>query len=402
MVIIKKLAHLPLLIGGVLLLVLQWHNVTYFPETKGFDAGGHIEYITLLKERLRVPLANEGWELYQPPLYYLVAALLPSLTAVQWLGFFGWVIFGVVGYLVYRRHFDSLLALTGSSLVMALPVIIYLSPTISNELFAAVLINGTLAYYLLARQTSLRFFLILGILLGLTLLSKATGVIALLAILFNELWRYRQNSSRLKLFGITLVVAVIIGGWFYLRNGLYFGNPFVSSVDFAQYQITQPPGYRDLRFLVDLSGFLKLDLFHAHWYSLIPGTYFSYFYDGHNVIIPVQGFSKVGALLVLSSLPISLLAFVGVYRGSGFRTKEGKVFLTYLFLLFLGYVAYNFKLPFYSTVKGSFLVSSAVPFVYFVLKGVRLLRIPRWVTGWYLLGYLILIVKNFWIMGWWY
>src|SRR3990170_4348676 len=89
------------------LLILQLHNLSLFPPTKGFDAGGHIEYINLLKSERRVPLANEGWELYQPPLYYFISTFLPNLKAVQWLGLVSWLALTISGYLVFRQTFPT-------------------------------------------------------------------------------------------------------------------------------------------------------------------------------------------------------------------------------------------------------------------------------------------------------
>src|SRR6185295_17602928 len=48
----------------------------------------HLEYIQYILERGALPLAHEGWEMYQPPLYYLMASGLlkcfghPTLDAV--------------------------------------------------------------------------------------------------------------------------------------------------------------------------------------------------------------------------------------------------------------------------------------------------------------------------------
>jgi hypothetical protein len=44
------------------------------PPDSGWDADGHIEHIRYVAERWGVPLAEQGWETYQPPAYYFVAA----------------------------------------------------------------------------------------------------------------------------------------------------------------------------------------------------------------------------------------------------------------------------------------------------------------------------------------
>lgn len=385
-----------LLIVFAILFFLQVHNIILFPPTKGFDAGGHTEYIELFKNKWRVPLANEGWELYQPPLYYFLVHFLPSLKAVQWFGFLLWLFLFVITFVTFYRLFsDTFLANVGAILVAALPVVIYLTPTISNEFFSAVIIALTFLYYFVSKKTK-RFWPVLGLLLGLSLLAKATALILLTTIFLDLLQAENKRIS------FVLTLALAIGGWFYVRNAIFFGNLVATSVDFPQYAINQPPGYRDIKFFIDLSGLFKFDLFRAHWYSFIPGTYFSFFYDGHNVIVPIQEFSKAGALLVVASFPITFLFLKGLFHQFIKPTHEGRIFMIFLILLFLGYIAYNLKLPFYSTVKGSFLVSGLLPFGYYVVRGLKMTKVPTTVVLGYLLVYSLLVFKNFWILDWWY
>ena len=387
------------------LLILQLHNLSLFPPTKGFDAGGHIEYINLLKSERRVPLANEGWELYQPPLYYFVSVFLPGLKAVQWLGPISWLLIGISGFSVFRRAFPSH-RFTGTLLLISLPVIIYLTPTISNELFTAALISLSLAYYWLKYPLdNPRHQLLLGLLLDLSLLAKATAWILVLAILIDQLRLRRPVVTKFTMSlpkGYLLFTIVLVASWFYIRNLTVFGNPFATSVDFPQFAITQTPVKRDLKFFTDLSAFTKLDLFRAHWYSFIPGTFFTFFYDGHNIIVPIQPFSKAGALLAVASLPLTLLALAGLIKLLRSQNHRSHIFILYAFLLLAAYIAYNFKLPFYSSVKGSFIASVSLPLVFFYLTGLQSLK-PKLknLTTPYLILYVILVLKNFWLLAKW-
>ncbi len=147
-----------------------------------------------------------------------------------------------------------------------------------------------------------------------------------------------------------------------------------------------------------------MDLFRAHWYSLIPGTYFSFFYDGHNAIIPVQSYSLAGILLVLASLPFMALIGMGFVRSvKNFRKEEARVFVIYVVLLLAAYIAYNFKLPFYSTVKGAFVASLALPLGYFMITALR--QFPQKIQQIFVVyqcAYVVLIIKNFWILPHWF
>ena len=394
----KYLFLLPIVLMAAIFL-LNLHNLALFPLNRGFDADGHLEYISYIRKNLRIPLANEGWELYQTPLYYLINSIIGNPYLIRYFNLGFWSLFLVLSTIFFTKLFkDRLTGLIGAFFASSLPVVIYLLPTVSNELFSGIMISLTIMYY---GNGSKKNQIILGILMGLSLLSKATAFVLAISIITDQLLRNKLkiNKTINKLI-IPLAIALAISGWFYIRNAIYFGNPFVTSVDFTKYSIHQSPGYRDLNFFVDFSGFIKFDLFRAHHYSLIPGTFFSWFFDGHNVIIPVQPYSKAGILLIISSLPIVLV----IVRGILFELKDRKnnIFFIYPIILFLSYIAYNFKLPFYSTVKGAFLVSGVIPFTYFFLKGLVNSRKYFIITNIYLVFYAILILRNFWILESWY
>lgn len=396
------------LCAWIVLLILQVHNSTHYPTSKSFDAPGHIEYLELLKTNFRVPLANEGWELYQPPLYYALHYWLPNLKLVQFAGVIWWISLSLAALATFTLVFkDKLATASGALFVASLPLVVYLTPAIGNEFFSTVLISVGFYLYMRYRkkQTNARL-MTLGIVLGLALLAKATALVLVAAIVADVLIQKLLKNSTLTLKHLTAIVCIAIGisGWFYARNVFVFGNPFQSSIDFPQFHIVQEPGYRDLNFFIDLSGFWNMDLFRAHWYSLIPGTYFSFFYDGHNAIIPVQAYSLAGILLVLASLPFVTLIGLGLARSlKNLRMQEARIFSIYLALLLTAYIAYNVKLPFYSTVKGAFVASLALPLGYFLVSSLRRLPIKfQRLFVLYQLGYVALLVKNFWILPHWF
>jgi len=395
---------LALAIGLMAHIVLQW------PYERGFDAQGHLEYIQHFQETRRVPLAYEGWELYQPPLYYWVHHFIPTIKGVQWAGF-GWTMIYLVALSVYLGYlrYPTWKKWWGVVLGAGTGVTMYMTATLGNEWFNAVMTTITMVIYLtwFRGKESVEKGLGLGCLLGLTILAKATGLLVPISIFIDQIWLHRKRLNKLPvkvwLAGILTVLAV--GGWFYLRNWILLGNPVKSSIDYPAYAIQQEPGYRDMKFFYDLSGLFKLDLYRAHWYSFIPGTLFSFFYDGHNIVIPVQETSLAGKLLILASIPLVMLGLVGFFWGiTGWRQNTQRIWWIYGMLLIAGYVAYNLKLPFYSTVKGSFIASILPAYVYWVLQGSEHLKIDTrkvWI-GVYMLAYILLLTKNFWILPGWY
>ncbi|WP_041522024.1 hypothetical protein [Gilvimarinus agarilyticus] len=102
--------HLPLSRWqGVILLGSLAASITYLSVTDSYtrtfdvyEGGGHRDYIHYLVEHRSLPLASEGWEYHQPPLYYTMAALAKSLLPdtevvddrwAQWLALWLWVVF---------------------------------------------------------------------------------------------------------------------------------------------------------------------------------------------------------------------------------------------------------------------------------------------------------------------
>ena len=51
---------------------------------QGFDYVGHLEYIDYMTEHYIPPLATDGWQMFQPPLYYVVSAALYKLFMGIW------------------------------------------------------------------------------------------------------------------------------------------------------------------------------------------------------------------------------------------------------------------------------------------------------------------------------
>lgn len=387
------------------LFVMQIHNLQNFPVTRGFDAGNHIQYIKYLKTEKHIPLANEGWELYQAPLYYIIASLFANPWYAKLINVAAYIILIGIVFVFLKSSFKNItLVLTGTLLTGSLPVIIYMTPPISNEFFSAVMIStGLISYWYWKKKQSLLKTVFVGVIIGLALLSKATAFVLVATIFIDQITDHlHKKQLHLKFLIIIGAISLFVAGWFYFRNIITFGNPFVASIDFPQFAMHQTPGFRDIKFFTDLSGFFKMDLFQAHHYSLWAGTYFSWFFDGHNVVVPVQPFSKIGILLIVFSVPL-LISFILGYIKELKSKNRNTVLLLYPVLLFMAYIIYNFKLPFYSTVKGAFLVSLIIPFVYFVVQSIRLLN-NEYLSFVYIYTsiYSILIIKAFWILDKWY
>ena len=103
-----------LLVLAGLWLLLFWNNGRLLPFHEGFDAKEHLNYISYIQQHRSLPLPTEGWEMYQPPLYYLIAAASLSASALsvdnpmsiyvlRWLGAF----FGIANFVLVFLSFAA-------------------------------------------------------------------------------------------------------------------------------------------------------------------------------------------------------------------------------------------------------------------------------------------------------
>src|SRR5262249_6835201 len=176
-------------------LILFWNNAKMLPFHCGYDFKDHLAYIKYIQERGALPLPNQGYEMFQPPLLYAIAAALlsilhlstadagavPALRALTML--FGIANF-VFAFLSLRLLFPGRAAAQFVGLITAafLPMQLYLSHYVTNEVFAALL--ATVSIYL-----GLRAFMVesesswrllgLGACVGAAMLAKSTSLLLL-------------------------------------------------------------------------------------------------------------------------------------------------------------------------------------------------------------------------------
>ena len=72
-----------LLVVAGLWLALFWNNTRLLPFHAGFDSTEHLKYVAYIQEHRALPLPTEGWEMYQPPLYYLFGAAALSVCKLS-------------------------------------------------------------------------------------------------------------------------------------------------------------------------------------------------------------------------------------------------------------------------------------------------------------------------------
>ena len=389
---------LPLLLLAGFWLVLFWHNAGALPFRVGFDSEAHLNYIKYVQERRALPLPNEGFEMFQPPLYYLLSALalsvfhlstadasailvLRALTMLCGIANFTLV------FLALRQLFPDRLALQLIGLLLSafLPMQLYLSHFVTNETLAAVLVSAAVYVGILALKRSppsTALYSILGLLVGAAMLTKTTSVLLVPPLVFACAVRLRRQRAPLlawlRTLALMLVVSVAVCGWHYLRVWQHFGTPFLGNWDIRSgFAWWQDPGYRTVADYLRFGRSLIAPLF-SGLNGVPDGIYSTLWGDGlcagtSELIARLPwNYSLMVAGYTLALVPTVLIVIGAVF--AIYRALLGPTSSLWLMLGFSGTVALalvfmTLKVPSYAQVKAFYGLSALIPFCAFAVTG---------------------------------
>jgi 4-amino-4-deoxy-L-arabinose transferase-like glycosyltransferase len=193
---------------------LMWHNPFF-----GYQAGGTVndnKNMLIHTGRERFPWTGAARAIHATRLVSLLFGLVA--VAGAWL-----LAREAVGD--DRR---GVLPLRAAALVALTPQFLFISGIVSNDSAAAA--TSTLSLWAAARilrwGVSPRRALFLGLLVGLAALTK-TSALLLLPLAWAALLLAPQGTARQKAAGALLMigVAALVGGWWYGRNALLYGDP---------------------------------------------------------------------------------------------------------------------------------------------------------------------------------
>lgn len=257
----RALAVAAVLVGGCW---LWFHQAERLPAGLGFDVAGHLEYVDHVQRQGRLPRADEGWQAYQPPLFYLLAAGVLELAgleasdpaAASWLRALTFTLGAAQVLLLFAALAlalprDDAAQLAGLVFAATLPMHLYLFAYVGNETLAAALSSAVAVTVLwaLTRPPSARGAALAGAALGVALLAKVTALALLPLVALLLAWhRLRRGGGRLAAVGdaaLSVGVAALISGWHYLRLARVAGSPLAGNWDRALgFAWWQDPGYR--------------------------------------------------------------------------------------------------------------------------------------------------------------
>ncbi len=369
----------------------------------GWDADGHIDYIRYVASGKGLPKAEQGWQMYQPPAYYVFTAAVyrfsnflsgtwarsvPSsdFWALKTVQMFT-PVFALLQILITLRllaliHPESSPDLLGSSgFALLVPMQIYVSPFISNEVFSSLAITAAL-FILVSMLWRHRYgpgrSVALGAAVGFACLCKYSGLLVAAATAFSYGVIFLKNASSrrqiLRSMAIVALVALILAGPFYLRNLRTYGRPLPQNTEFVRCFTLE---YKDLAFFVDplLFGAGAIDKFVSRTVSFVDGNFSSMWLDNsHKSSAWTRLFE--GPTYYLAVFPTFLIAlgFCRILRRSREDSQYSRAclpILAYFIVTAFAYAYFILRHGSFETVKAFYGLSLISPLAVFLDAGFR-------------------------------
>jgi hypothetical protein len=371
--------------------VLFFQKFVGIPLEVGFDARHHGLYVDFLRTHVAVPLATDGWSMYHPPLFYGLAAVLQwlgeavaggagGIAGMKALPFVSGVANVWIAFALCRKLFpqDSNSQYLTAVFAAVLPMNLYSAAYFSNETFHTLLAGIALLIatdLLTARASTAKRVALLGVVLGLALLTKFTAVLVTAVVAFFMACKLvaveRAGPARVAaLFAAFAIPPLVIAGWFYARNLLVFGDPLIANWGNLPGELQkwwQQPGFHTTAWYLDFGESLTypyLSAFHSYWDSL----YSTLWGDGGIAgrVNPSQrheswnyDFMSAGYLLALPASGFVLAGAVrGVARALGDpdpgRRAVFSLLATVVYAVLFGLTFMSLRLPYFAQAKASY------------------------------------------------
>ncbi|MBI4603626.1 MAG: hypothetical protein HY721_16865, partial [Planctomycetes bacterium] len=380
------------------------------PDHVGFDAFAHLDYIRHVAERRSIPLATEGWQMFQSPLYYLLSAPLHSLFAALFEPATAARLLRVVPlaagaaqvelcHRALRLAFPARpdLRILGTLAGGLLPMNLYGSQAVGNEPLAAALSGLALVLALAVlraeRAPGARLLAALGLALGLALLAKVTALLLVPVVLGAVGWRARRDAREGASAGsglrrgaasaaLVLGVAALASGWYYGRNWIALGKPFFGGWDPERGIVWwQDPAWRTPGDILRFGECLARPVFAAaagFW----DGLYSTLWADGYlSSVISFEhrppwsyGLMLSGVLLALLPAAAILLGTAAAFRRSSGPARDAAALSLAAVLVHLAaMVALFASVPIYSTAKATYMAGVTPGIAILAASGLDLL-----------------------------
>lgn len=403
---------------------LSFNNISKLHLLQGMDAKAHYEYILYFANNWRQPLAHDGWQMFQSPLYYFVSALLYKFllifttpeTSFYLLRIIP-LISGALQIEICRRMVRYVfpdrndLQIIGVVIGSLLPMNIYISQYVGNEplcaLFTSIAILQALIYITTYPQSSKKVCVYIGIFVGLAILTKVTAILLVPVIVLLFFWKSFNTETHIiknpNLFIgnciIFLGVVISISGWYYLCNFFEMGHFFIGGWDNSRaIQWWQNPGYRTPEQFMTFGYSLIYPVYSGViglWDSLYSTLWMDGFLSGACSISsrPHWNYNFLFVTIWLSLvLTISgILSFVLNIQKIWSENNELLIFCIMCLSIYCTAISYLYlNVPIYSTAKSSYMLGLTGCIAVLCTDGLRYFMVTK------ILGLIIYLFVGCW------
>ncbi|HWD21270.1 MAG TPA: hypothetical protein VHB20_18530 [Verrucomicrobiae bacterium] len=397
------------LILAVAWVVLLAHNLPYRTDTLGFDARRHLEYADYIQKNHALPLAGQGWEMFQAPLNYILWSKLLTIVGAAagedaglralrcWNIAIGAATIALIAAglaLLFPGQWKKQIA--GATLAAFAPWHLCLLHYTTNELLAGMWGAAALCLTLKCLQAESpppRWCAALGVALGAACLTKASAVVLLppifVALACRLAARRAPPAAWLNTVGTALILTVAISGWHYARVWRHYGNPLAGNWDPAVFKAWwQQPGYLTPRYFLSFGRAFTSPFFsgfHSFWDALYTTMWGDGLVGGWSSVAgrPPWNYDlmTVGFVLALAPMTLTLAGAALMLKRLAQAPRAEVIILTGAPMLFLFAVAVmTLKLPFYAQAKSFYALAALLPCCALAVVGFDFFasRLPRW------------------------
>lgn len=383
-------------IGGVMLRTL--YALATGPGTRSYDWWAHLEYIETMLRTWTIPAAAAGWETFQPPLYYALAALwartrmivgdteglpLGDLQIASLLLTCMTLVAGLwIGTRLFAHQQERRSLAIFSACIATFPGLVLMASRISNDIPALLLLFATLAallhWWQTGRQSS---WYLTAVLLALGLLVKST---ALPLLAFAGLCAFLKAGlaprERIRLLVSLLTILILLAGWLPVWRFVTEGSlHLVGNIDrlspllrfephWTQLLILRPWHLLVSPFVDDFTDGGGRAFFWEYWLRSAHVGEFAYG-------MQVEGIARLMLLGALLQLPLIVR---GAWKWIA-QKRERTLFplVSLSGVITIAHIVYRFRFPFATNQDFRFSMLLVLPLAAFAAHGIVTLR-GRW------------------------
>lgn len=402
----QKLSNKYSLLFAVIFLfsvVLGVHNAILFFPNHGFDGVGHVEYIRYLYENHQLPPPT-GLETHQPPIYYVLSAIVLSITqnikSIQFVNIFIlWAIIYVVWKCVRLIFHNPNQGMIAAISLAALPMLNIFPPMVTNELLNTFWIISSVVCviylnYISDKKTYNLFFVLMLLCLVFGVWTKISIITVIPTIIVGLYFSAKSFKNFLFYSVITLFTFVLAYTPIYLRAS-HSESP--SNIVHTANKIIF---LRSPEFYYRLDWIPKVDMYTTQYYSFLGGAWNSFWSDGHNVITPFVSFHKKALILWLLGFVLFPLTLYGQFLELKKNRKIFTIMTTLGLSMFVFYLLLNMVSNHYSAVRLTYQMGIVLPYAYGLASASKNKKL------FYLLLILLAVqffvmVSFYWMLPWW-